>query len=192
MKKLLLVASTLLATVALPAAASNFYVIADAGQSKLSVDSESITDTAFSIGGGYKLNQTFAIEVAYRDLGEFEASYQENFGSDYVNAKVNLAFSALQASVVASFPVGTSGSVFGRLGIADLEIDASYSYSEFFDGSYSYESNSGSQSKNKAVFGVGYRHALNDKWFLHAEYNQYAKWEDFKTSSLTAGFSYQF
>src|SRR5438270_12876640 len=97
----------------LPAAVSaqadtprTFYAGADLGRSDakrwcLGVGSASCDDTsaAVKIFGGYQLDETFAVEVGYVNLGKFKAS----FPGATDEAKV----SALEASIVATWHLAT-------------------------------------------------------------------------------------
>jgi opacity protein-like surface antigen len=62
-------AAFVLSVFALPVLADSFYISGDVGQAKWSFDSSSDTDTGFGFAGGYKFNDTFAVELGYRDLG---------------------------------------------------------------------------------------------------------------------------
>lgn len=192
MKKQLL-ALSVLSLVAVPAFASNFYLAVDAGSTKIAVDSESESDTTFSVGVGYQFNQYFAAELTYRDLGEVTAKVREEMGAgDFYEEKATLGFTALQAAVVASYPLGETSAVYGKLGMADIELDADYSYYEVVDGEVYEESASGSESKNKALFGIGYRHSFTPSFALRVEYTQYDDIEDLEVSTATIGLSYNF
>ena len=155
MKKQLL-AATVLSAMTLPALASNLYVVADLGQVKYEVDSFSESDTGFTLGGGYKFNDTFAVEVAYRNLGEINESEYEDLGDgDYYEGSFSNEFSALQVSLVAGFPVSETVNLYGRLGYADIDLDFSFSEIEVIGDSESTFSGSGTLSRNKVLFGVG-------------------------------------
>jgi len=192
MKKQLLSLSVIAMT-SMPVMASDFYVVADLGRSKFEVDSDSKSETAFSLGGGYKFNNNFAIEVAYRDFGEISESYEENLGGgDFYREKYTFGASALQVSLVASLPISQSVNLYGRLGIADMDFEASESYEFSWDGEMDQDSASGSVSKNKTVFGVGIGYAVTPALSLRAEYSQYDKWEELEISTVSAGIAYQF
>ncbi len=196
MKKQIIAAAVLMG-VSLPSFASNFYLLADVGQSKIEIDVDdaklSKTDNVMSFGGGYNLNNNFAIELAYRDLGEISEGYSENLGGgDYFTEEVTLSATALQISVVGSFTLGEAAKIYGRVGMADLEAEVGYNYEESIEGWEYTESESESNSKNKAVFGAGLSYAFTPAFALRAEYSQYAEWEDITVSSTTIGLTYQF
>lgn len=196
MKKQIIAAAVLMG-VSLPSFASNFYLLADVGQSKIEIDVDdaklSKTDNVMSFGGGYNLNNNFAIELAYRDLGEISEGYSENLGGgDYFSEEVTLSATALQISVVGSFALGEAAKIYGRVGMADLEAEVGYNYEESVEGWKYADSESESDSKNKAVFGAGLSYSFTPAFALRAEYSQYAEWEDITVSSTTIGLTYQF
>ncbi len=194
MKKQLLLTSALVILSA-PSFASNLYVSGSLGKSKFGVDGESgsESDSAKSFGAGYKFNETWAIEANYRDFGGVGISYTEDLGGgDFVSESFESSFSSLEFSFVGSFPLSQVASLYGRLGFGDLKLDVDYKYSERFDGETYRESDSVSDSKTKAVFGVGFRYNFNDSIGARAEYNFYDDWESLEISSTTIGLIYQF
>lgn len=182
--------TALLSTVvlSLPVAASDFYVLADAAQNKFSVGGESIKETGFIVGGGYKFNETFALELAYRDLGSTSEHRSMVMADEVIRLGIDMEFTATQASLVAEHPLSEKLNIFGRVGIADLKVKATGNISDGVDN----VSESGSVSKNKAVYGVGLGYVTSPSFTLRAEYSQYAKWEGLKVSALSLGFTYQF
>lgn len=188
MKKQLLLAS-LLSAFTLPAMANGFYILGDIGKSNLEYPAYDElpldeSDTAYSIGVGFDLNQFAAIEVAYRDFGSGQDSGigSDEFGDfDWTDT---LSASAFQASVVGKLPVSNSVDLFGRVGFANLEVD----YDTNEGGFKTSESN----SKTRGLFGIGASYNLTPELALRAEYNQYAKWDGLKLSALTVGATYRF
>ncbi|MDF3014408.1 MAG: hypothetical protein K0Q78_2612 [Cellvibrio sp.] len=198
MKKQLLI-TVFLASTALPATASDFYVSADLGQSELDIDAEdggySGTDTAFSLGAGYKLSETFALELAYRDLGDVNQSISETFGNgDFLRFSYDTSVTAFQASVVAQLPLSNTFALYGRLGAGYLKAKTDYEFETVVSNltHFNAGSSSASDSKTKAVFGVGFKYMLSQSFALRAEYNQYDEWDEAKISSATVGLTYQF
>lgn len=188
MKKQLLVAS-LLGCITLPAAAQGIYLLGDIGQSKMEVDvdnfSVSKTDTTFSIGAGYHLNETFALEFSYRDLGTIKSKETDNYSYDYSD---KLTVTALQASLIAQHAINDKVDIYGRLGFGRLNSD----YTATIIDSSGSEYISYSQSKNKALFGIGASYAITPKFSLRTEYSRFSKWEDATLSSLTLGIQCNF
>jgi OmpA-OmpF porin, OOP family len=174
MKKQFLVLG-LLAAMTAPAFAEGAYVFGDLGQSTLNAsDSESgwklsKDDTTVGIGAGYSINKNFAVELGYRDYGSV------TFFDD-----VKLEGTAIQASAIGKLPVSDVVDVYGRLGLARVTYEASGG------------GESGSDTKTKALFGVGASYALSDKFSLRAEYGRHAEWDDLYASTLTVGAVYNF
>ncbi|MFO1390530.1 porin [Cellvibrio sp.] len=180
----------------LPALADNFYVFGDVGQGKMEVDASgdftlSKTDTTFSLGAGYNVNQFFAVEVAYRDLGQIKDSGMDvdDLGDSYLYSE-KLSATALQASVVGKLPISEDFNIFGRVGVAS--IDADYKITASYPDGNNPAPIKDSESKTRALVGVGASYALTPQIALRAEYNQYAKWDDTKLSALTIGATYNF
>ena len=175
----------LLAVVSVPASAEGVYIFADIGNSKFSLDASdgdiSKTDTARALGLGYALNQTLAFEVAYRDFGSVISYDILLHGSAHVDER------AINASVIAKFPVNDVIDIFGRLGAAKLTIDDEYRSSPFPE-----ENHSTSTSETKIFYGVGTTYTINDHCGLRTEYNRYAEFQNFTTSTLTFGAVYLF
>ena len=188
MKKQILLAG-LLSALTLPAMADGFYLLGDVGQSKLEYKAWdeyglSETDTAYSFGAGFELNQFAAIEVAYRDFGSGKdtGTGSDNLG-DYIWTDTFSA-TALQASVVGKLPVSDAFNVYGRLGFGNIDVETEYDDGGLIDRK--------SASKTKALIGVGASFNITPEFALRAEYSQYAKWDDLKLSALTVGATYHF
>jgi opacity protein-like surface antigen len=172
-----------LATASISATAGDFYVLGDVGQSKLEVSFEdatySETDTMFDLGVGYNLNENFAFEFAYRDLGGINES------ADYASSSTDLT--SLQLSALGKLPVNDAMYLYGRLGFARLTADYSldvYNSSEYDE--------SGSETKTKALIGLGMGYNITPAASLRVEYIRHAKWEDVTFSSLSVGATYSF
>ena len=169
------------AVLAAPAFADNFYVGGDVGSSKIEADAgngfnASKTDTTYSVFGGYQFHPNFAAEVAYRDLGKVESQ----FGNSFDRIKAH----AIQASLVGSYALNNEVSVFGRLGVASIKGEE--------EGRFGNSTFSGSETKTKALFGVGARYAVTKEFGIRGEYNQYGKLDGVKLSTWTIGGDYRF
>jgi OmpA-OmpF porin, OOP family len=171
-----LVALGLFSLMSLPVIASDFYVVGDIGSVKWSGGGDSESKTTYLIGGGYKFNEIMSVELSYRDMGKVS----ESDGSD----KFSLAFTAIQLSAVASYAINDTTALYGRLGMAQITADASVRVGGF--------SGSDTDSKNKALFGLGARFAISENAGVRLEYSQYGKYEDLKLSPATIGFDYHF
>lgn len=198
MKKQLF-AAAFLASAALPTMASDFYVIADMGQSKLDVDYvggiESKDETTFSLGGGYTLNDIFALEVVYRDLGGLSGRRYHDYGNgDYQRYSSDTSVTVFQASVVAQLPLNDIFALYGRFGAGPVKVQTDYEVDiDMDDHSYtSSGSYSASDSEIKAVFGVGFKYTLSQSFAIRAEYNADDPLDGAKISAATLGLMYQF
>ena len=194
MKKQFLLACVL-GAFTLPAMADNFYIFGDVGQGKMELDDGddsklSKTDTTFSIGAGYDFNQFLAVEVAYRDLGEVADRGSDFNGVDDYDFVDKIGVTALQASVIGKLPISEVFNVYGRVGLASL--DAEYESREYYADGINPAPYSDSESKTRALVGVGASFDITSQLALRAEYNQYAKWDDLKLSALTVGAVYKF
>lgn len=174
---------SLLTAITLPAAANDFYIYGDIGQSKYSGDFND-NDNAFAIGLGYNLSKIFSLELGYHDLGNIH--YSENLfggitGSRTLETSVDT--SATQLSAVAKLPVNDNFDLYARLGYAHLKVDATYS----INGTV--QSEQASDSDNKAIFGVGASYKVNEKISLRTEYIRFGNTD---ISSATIGASYNF
>lgn len=172
MKKCL-IAVSLLSVLSLPSVADGFYVVGDVGSAKWQAEDGSETKTTYMIGGGYRINEIFSAEVAYRDLGKISDS--DEYSSESVG------FNAIQASVLAAHAFSDAFSLYGRIGMAKVSLDVT---STDFD--------SISLSKNKCFIGFGGRFALNENLGIRLEYNQYDKFEELELSASTIGIDYHF
>lgn len=163
---------------AAPAFAGDFYVGGDIGRSKVNGGSETIgsttvtmtywKDTTCSIFGGYTISENIALEVGYRSQGKTTMS---------VDSKtVDMKGSALQFSMVASMPVATDFSIYGRLGFNRVKATASYA------------GNSASDSESKALVGFGARYAISKEAGVRAELQKLAS----DVSALTVGVDFKF
>ena len=183
-----LFATLLLSTLTLPVCAQGIYVFADFERNKIEVDAVDASlddsDNGYGIGLGYTLNNHFAIEVAYRDLLSIEES---RVYEDY-EYHTNTDISAIQASLVASYPLNGSVSVYGRLGVGRINADSRVYASTWFDSTGESESN----SETKALFGIGGRYAITEQFGLRAEYSRFAEIEDTTISSLSLAVDYHF
>ncbi|HEY6527422.1 MAG TPA: outer membrane beta-barrel protein [Cellvibrionaceae bacterium] len=172
-----------LATVSISANAGEFYVLADVGQSKLEVSFEdanfSKSDTMFDLGIGYNLNQNFAFEFAYRDLGGISES------DGYASSSSDLT--SLQLSALGKVPVNDAMYLYGRLGLARLTAD--YSLDVYNSSQYD---ESGSETKTKALIGLGMGYNITPAASLRVEYIRHAEWDDVTFSSLSVGATYSF
>jgi OmpA-OmpF porin, OOP family len=112
------------------------------------------TDTAVKIFGGYQMNQFFAGEFGYVNLGKSKAS--SGPFTDDIKAH------AWELSAVGSWPVVDRFSIFGRLGLyfADVEEDTN------FAGNFKH-------SNNDLTFGFGVRYDFTRNLAVRGEWQRY-------------------
>jgi OmpA-OmpF porin, OOP family len=158
-KSALAVIAFVAALASAPAAAqigmSSAYVGGSLGQSDAKDACEGVPgcdekDTAWKIFGGFQLTPMFAVELGYTDLGEVSAP------------GVSAEATAWDLSVLASFPIGESFSLYGRLGGYRAETEGRVGALTVDD------SNTG------LTFGVGAAFALSRNLGLRAEWQRYA------------------
>ncbi len=180
----------------LPAMAENFYIFGDVGQGKMEVDDDddsklSKTTTSYSIGAGYDVNEFLALEIAYRNLGDVtDRGIEFDRVDDEYSFVDKYTTTALQASVVGKLPISDVFNVYGRVGLAN--IDMSYKSTLRYADGNNPAPETDSESKTRALFGVGAGFDITSQLALRAEYSQYAKWDDLKLSTLTIGAVYKF
>lgn len=176
-------------------ASSNWYVGGAVGASSLKpkINKQSIpgnqdtSDTGTKVFGGYKFSENWAAEVQYYDLGKWRYSDAGVTG----DAKVT----GLSIAVVGSYPLSSSVSIIGKLGVAtqDVKLRAT-------------ETTTGLSARAKAdatvpMVGLGFEYAINPTLALRTEYEYFgvptlvrAGNDRLKshTSMLSVGLSYKF
>jgi OOP family OmpA-OmpF porin len=112
------------------------------------------SDTAFKLFGGYSFNKSFAVELAYLDAGTME----ERFGP----STLEIDASGLIVSAIAAVPLGQWVSVFGKLGYAFYDVEATLRNGN--------SSISESESDEDLAYGIGVKVDFNKIFGLRAEY----------------------
>lgn len=115
MKKIV-VAALLSAVVATPAVAENMYAEIKLGSVNYGYGNVTNNSQAgFGLLGGYSINENFAMEVEYNNLGGFDS------------APATIKGSAFGVSGVVSYPLNPNFSLFGKLGISNSSLDETFS-----------------------------------------------------------------
>jgi len=119
--------------------------------SEVKVDDDSMS---FSVGVGYNINQMFAIEGGYVDLGEVKASY------GVLSAKVSA--DGFYFGPRLTFALSDKVDAYGRIGMIawDAETSSNFGVSYKDDGTDVY-------------FGIGAAYKLSDKVALAADWTRY-------------------
>lgn len=191
MKKQIL-AAWLLGALALPAAAEGIYVLGDLGQTRFSGDGFEDYSRTASLGVGYKINQGFSIEAAYRTFGDLDYSFRGFYYGYIMDLETSTDLNALQLSLVGTIPFTDNFSAYARLGYAALKYDQDVSGSTIINGSTITASNSDSDVAYRAAYGLGARYAISDRIGLRFEYSDICEWDGVLVSSTTLGADYRF
>lgn len=176
---------SLFALMSAPSFAGSLYGFVEGGTSKIELDagdglSVSKSDTALGLGAGYKINKHFAVEGAYRDLGTI--NQKTEYDDEY-----RISGTSLQLSVVGSVPVSETFAFYGRVGFAHLNVDGKY-----IDCCNAAYNGSESETKNKAVYGIGGEYKFSETIGARLEYSKYAEWDGVTISATTVGLTYSF
>jgi opacity protein-like surface antigen len=145
---------------------TGWYVGASIGQSDLDVDK----DTAWKATVGYQINKTFSAEVGYTNLGEVSGNV--------LGIPVDVEATAWEAIGVGKFPVGNQLSVYGLVGIAMVEVEAS-------SGGIS-----ASDDSTELTFGVGAQFDVSRNLGVRAQWQRYGADEDIDVISLGVVFKF--
>ena len=131
------------------------------------------SDTAFGLGAGYQLNDHFAFEFAYVDLGTIthDSSLVLLEDTDQIEADVLFESSAdgVVVSALGMWPIGERFSLFARAGLSLLQAEGTARIT--FEG----ETNRASQSSQKAdpMFGVGAEFSVTKYWAVRVGWDRY-------------------
>ncbi len=129
----------------------------DEGFDRANVDD---SDTGFKVFGGYSFNSNFAVELSYFDLGE--VSGRENF-PPFGTVSFDVGVSGLNASAVGRLPLSDTFALFGKLGFASYDLDASVNVAGFGSGS-------DSSSETDMTYGVGGSLSFAGQWEVRVEW----------------------
>ncbi|MGH8221383.1 MAG: outer membrane beta-barrel protein [Woeseiaceae bacterium] len=131
------------------------------------------SDTGFGFAGGYQLNDHFAMEFAYVDLGsvDYRASATVSDGVDEVDADVGFESSANGPvlSVLGILPIGERFSLFGRVGLSLLNADGTVRIA--LDGIS--QRASPSSQKSDPMLGVGAELSLSKHFAIRLAWDRY-------------------
>ena len=183
------------ALIALSAASSVFaaddsgaYILGAVGVSNVAIDKASIDDdlTAVGVTGlvsttderdtgyklqlGYKLNQNFAIEGGYVDLGEF--TFDATFTGGI--AKETAKASGWNIVAMGILPLGDTYSLLGRLGAIRAKVDATASATGP-GGSALANVNA---TQNSFTYGLGVAYNMSKSTSIRVDYDRYSKLGD--------------
>jgi OOP family OmpA-OmpF porin len=166
---------------------SGAYILGAVGVSRVSIDKAAFDDTlnsvpvtglssttderdtGYKLQLGYKLNQNFAIEGGYVDLGKF--AYNATFTGGNVNATIKASGWNLVAMGI--LPLGDTFSLLGRVGMIRAKVEANASTTV---PGISPENTS--TTNNDFTYGLGVAYNLSKNVSFRADYDRYAKLGD--------------
>jgi OOP family OmpA-OmpF porin len=132
------------------------------------------SDTGFGLAGGYQVNRWFAAELAYVDLGDitYDAAGTVTDGVNTLDSDFALEQSAAGPvfSLLGIAPIGERFSVFGRVGIALMSVDADLDVT--IDGVSA--ADSASTDRSNLVYGVGGEFLFNNRFGVRLSWDRYA------------------
>ncbi len=166
-KKIALSAAlAMLSSSAVAAGAVSYYGGAYIGLTKF----DDINGNKTSIGGfiGVQLTDNFALEGAYRRLGEFDVRAG--------TMTVNVATKQAALSLVGSWPMANGVTAFGRLGYNRLEAEASVA------------NFNSSETTNKALYGAGFSYPITPVMIVRVEATKPAS----DTTNFSIGVAFKF
>ncbi|HKU15632.1 MAG TPA: outer membrane beta-barrel protein [Steroidobacteraceae bacterium] len=117
------------------------------------------SDTGFKLFGGYNFNENLAVEASYFDFGEASGRFSDPF---FGSASFDVGISGLSASVVGRLPVAETFALFGKIGFASYDVDASVNISG--------TGGSGSQSETDMIYGIGGSLSFAQRFEARVEY----------------------
>jgi opacity protein-like surface antigen len=131
------------------------------------------SDTGFGLAGGYQLNDHFAMELAYVDLGsvDYQATATVSDGVDEADADVGLENSAHGPviSAIGILPIGKRFSVFGRVGLSLLNAEGK---ARITLGGSTQRVGQSSQ-KTDPVFGLGAEFNMSKNFAIRVAWDRY-------------------
>jgi len=159
----------------------------NAGFSTLAINLDD-EDTGWKLLGGYNFNRYFALEGSYNDLGDF------GFNTSLLPTATQIGKASVRGlalDLVGTLPLKGNLSLFGRIGINNLEIKQSFT-NPMPAGGFTGRSDRGTNEK----YGAGLQYRLNDAFSLRAEMERF-KIDDNSVTADTVdlysvGFVYRF
>lgn len=145
------------------------YIGAAVGMGMVDTDISDFDDsTTFSVSGGYRFNENFALELGYVDLGDAE---------DDVDPVWTLEADGFTAAAVVIVPVTSGLEIFGKLGA--FMWDATLSEAGF--GEFA------NDDGTDVTIGVGVSYQVMQNFGLVAEYQYFTFDEDIDVGNLSIG-----
>jgi OOP family OmpA-OmpF porin len=114
-------------------------------------------ETIYKVMGGYELNQSWAVEASYIDLGKKTASYSIG----YATANAEASAYGVDVAGVFRLPIANDWNLLAKLGVAYIKADATASMSGY--------STSASTNSTGLLAGVGATYKLSERVLARAE-----------------------
>jgi len=192
------------------AAGEGFYVDASIGRQKANIPSVNVagftkddSDSTYSIGAGYNINQYFGVEAGYQDLGEVSYGWS-GAGTAVIRGVTFVGTAGIKAAVAtdgyyfgptASFPINEQFAVNARAGWYNWTADGTASFTAagtrngvaFAGGASATDSTDGTDT----YIGFGATYKLNKNVGINLGYTEY-KVDEYKAKNWTLGARYSF
>ena len=131
------------------------------------------SDTGFGLTGGYQLNDNFAFELSYVDLGAAGSSHTATVTDGTTSEDVEVVLrSAADGAVVSALgilPIGERFAVFARLGISFLSADGT---AKITAGGETARPNQSSQ-KVEPLYGIGAEYSFSKHFAVRLGWDRY-------------------
>lgn len=153
-----------------PAFAEDYYVGGGLGQSKVTVQGLSGSETMSSgkVFGGYVVDTNVAVELGYANLGK------DTFGGNTTKAY------SVFGDMVVTLPLGANFDLLGRVGVASTRVSSTFN---------------GNSNSTKLKYGAGVQYNFNPQMAVRAEWEQYQAnfaGNSYKAGVTSIGLSYKF
>ena len=123
-------------------------------------------NTGYKVFGGYQLNQNFAVEGGYFDLGKFGYTAST---TPTGTLSGNMRVTGLNLDLVGSLPLAERFSAFGRVGVNYARTRDNFSST----GAVGVINANPSANGTNYKLGVGLQYALSDAWSVRGELERY-------------------
>lgn len=137
-----------------------------------SVDSDD-SDTGLKIFGGYEVNEFFALEAFYTDLGEFTVNFAGTIdggeGAEPFTAELGVETTGFGVLAVIDYPLGANFSILGKVG--GISWDSDVNFSIVNDGP-SGASSAGDDGTDFA-WGGGLRYQVTEQLAIDVQYESF-------------------
>jgi OmpA-OmpF porin, OOP family len=119
------------------------------------------TDTGYKLYGGTQLTKNFGVEVGYVDLGDGDTSASDGINTVSISAKPK----SLYLAAVGTLPLNEQLSLFAKAGVSANRTKVTVT----FNGT----SDSDTEKKTTAMFGVGASYNFTKNFSLVGEYENF-------------------